>query len=148
MQDASADFTNFHWMVEIIQSVDVGLIVLDKDYCIKLWNGFMTNHSGLLANHVLEKNLFTLFPDIPEDWFKKKAETVFLLRNRAFIIWEQRPFLFRFKNYRPITGTHLFMYQNVTLSPLVGLNGEVNHLYVTIYDVTNAVHDLAIDNNS
>lgn len=50
--------------------------------------------------------------------------------------WEQRPYLFKFKNYRPITGTEPFMYQNITISPLVSTDGDVHHIAIIIYDVT------------
>jgi hypothetical protein len=50
--------------------------------------------------------------------------------------WEQRPYLFKFPNYRPITGNEQYMYQNITLSPLVSANGTVESISMMIYDVT------------
>jgi diguanylate cyclase (GGDEF)-like protein len=64
-----------------------------------------------------------------------------MLKNRAFISWEQRPYVFQFKNYRPITGRADFMYQNVTLLPLASLTGKITHISVIIYDVT----DIAVN---
>jgi diguanylate cyclase len=66
---------------------------------------------------------------------------VFLLKNKAFTIWEQRPYLFKFDSYRPVTGSAEFMYQNTTFMPLLSSTGEVSHLCLLVYDVTdNAVH--------
>jgi len=130
-----------HWLMEMLHTIDVGLVVLDRQYKIQIWNGFMENHSGLLPREVKDKALFELFDEIPVDWFKRKAESVFLLKNRAFTIWEQRPYLFKFQNYRPITGTADFMYQNTTFIPLISSTGVVSHLCLIVYDVTdNAVH--------
>jgi len=130
-----------HWLMEMLHTIDVGLVVLDRQYNIQIWNGFMENHSGLLPREVKDKNLFSLFDEIPEQWFKRKAESVFLLKNKAFTIWEQRPYLFKFQNYRPITGSADYMYQNTTFIPLMSATGEVSHLCMLIYDVTdNAVH--------
>jgi len=127
--------------MDVLQSIDVGLLVFDREYKIELWNNFMQNHSALMPSEVMGKRLFDLFPELPEDWFKRKIQTVFLLRNSAFTTWEQRPYLFRFKNYRPITGTAPHMYQNCTIMPLVGSEDEVNHICLIIYDVTdNAVN--------
>ena len=82
-----------------------------------------------------------MFEEIPQEWFKRKAESVFLLKNKAFTIWEQRPYLFKFSNYRPITGTADYMYQNTSFIPLISATGEVTHLCLIVYDVTdNAVH--------
>ena len=50
--------------------------------------------------------------------------------------WEQRPYLFKFPNYRPITGTEDYMYQNITLSPIVSPTGVVDTICMMIYDVT------------
>ncbi len=130
-----------HWLMEMLHNIDVGLVVLDRQYKIQIWNGFMENHSGLLPREVKDQELFTMFSEISQDWFKRKAESVFLLKNKAFTIWEQRPYLFKFQNYRPITGTAEFMYQNTTFIPLLSATGEVTHLCLIIYDVTdNAVH--------
>ena len=130
-----------HWMMEMLHTIDVGLVVLDRNYTIQIWNGFMENHSGLLPRDVKGKSLFDLFDEIPEDWFRRKADSVFLLKNKAFTIWEQRPYVFKFNNYRPITGTADFMYQNTTFIPLVSTTGDVSHLCLLVYDVTdNATH--------
>jgi diguanylate cyclase len=59
-----------------------------------------------------------------------------VLRNASFTTWEQRPYLFRFKNYRPVTGTAEYMYQNCTILPLTDPLGEVNHVCLIVYDVT------------
>lgn len=125
-----------HWMMEVLHTIDVGLLVLDREYTIQIWNGFMENHSGLLPREVKGKLLFDLFDEIPQDWFRRKAESVFLLKNKAFTIWEQRPYVFKFNNYRPITGTAEFMYQNTTFIPLMSTTGEVSHLCLLVYDVT------------
>ena len=130
-----------HWMMEMLHNIEVGLVVIDRDYTIQIWNGFMENHSGLLPRYVKGKPVFELFDEIPEDWFRRKAESVFLLKNKAFTIWEQRPYVFKFNNYRPITGTAEFMYQNTTFIPLISSTGEVTHLCLLVYDVTdNATH--------
>jgi hypothetical protein len=50
--------------------------------------------------------------------------------------WEQRPYLFKFPNYRPITGSESFMYQNITLSPLTSATGKVDFISMMIYDMT------------
>ncbi len=130
------EIQEFHWMMTLLQNVDVGLVVLDRDYKVKVWNGFMESHSGLLPSHVRDKSLFELFTEIDRDWFKRKAWPVFELRNRAFIIWEQTPYLIRFPNYRPITGSEEVMYQNITLSPIVSPTGNVDAICLMIYDVT------------
>lgn len=136
MSTEQLDIQDLHWLLDMLQTIDVGLVVLDRDYRVQVWNSFMTNHSGVTPSRIIGKPLFEFFPEVPEPWFKRKTESVFVLRTRAFTAWEQRPYLFRFKNYRPITGAAEFMYQNVTFIPLVSTTGEVNHVGVIVYDVT------------
>ncbi|MDX1279965.1 sensor domain-containing diguanylate cyclase [Shewanella colwelliana] len=138
--DQSA-MNELHWLIDMVQTIEVGLVVLDRNYDIQLWNGFMENHSGVSPNSIKGSNLFEQFDYLPATWLKQKMESVFLLKNRAFISWEQRPYVFQFGNYRPITGRADFMYQNVTLLPLSSLTGEITHISMIIYDVT----DVAIN---
>ena len=138
MSQSQLEMTEFHWLMDILQTIDVGLVVLDRSYNIKLWNGFMENHSGLRPDQTKDQNLFSLFPEIDQEWFKKKAEPVFVLNTRAFTIYEQRPFLFKFQNNHPITGRADHMYQNATLIPLNNVDGTTDNICLIIYDVTHA----------
>ncbi len=96
MTDASLDeLLEFHWMMDMLQSVDVGIVVLDRAFEIKVWNGFMESHSGMLPSDVRDKSLFELYPSIQRYWFAQKCKPVFELRTRAFMTWEQRPYLLR-----------------------------------------------------
>ncbi len=142
----TSQLNELHWLMEMLHNIDVGLVVLDKEYKVQIFNGFMENHSGYLPREVKGKLLFDLFDEIPQEWFVRKAESVFLLKNKAFTIWEQRPFLFRFNSYRPVTGSSDFMYQNTTFIPLMSSTGEVSHLCLLVFDVTdNAVHKLSLE---
>ncbi|NTS75497.1 diguanylate cyclase [Catenovulum sp. SM1970] len=133
---SAEDFKEIHSLMGMLQNLDVGLVILDREYKIQLWNSFMESHSGLMPYQVRDKSLFEMFSEINEDWFRHKAESVFLLNNRAFTTWEQRPYLFKFKNYRPITGKAEFMYQNATIIPLGSADGRVERIGLIIYDVT------------
>lgn len=138
MAETKAGVSELHWLMDMLQTVDIGLVVVNADYRIQLWNGFMENHSGLTPRQVRDHYLFDLFPEIDEEWLRRKCDPVLLLKNRAFTIWEQRPYIFRFKNYRPITGNADYMYQNSTIFPITDTQGQVSHLCFIIYDVTDA----------
>lgn len=143
-EDVSKTFKDVHWQMDILQNIDVGLVVMDQDYKVEVWNSFMQNHSGKSPEEVLGRSIFSVFPELSEAWFKHKAQSVYVLHNAAFTTWEQRPFLFRFPHYRPITGTAEYMYQNSTIIPLADTKGNVDHICLIIYDVTDtAVNKLA-----
>ncbi len=125
--------------MDVLQNIDIGLLVLDEDFNIQLWNRFMQNHSALSPTDVLGKQLFDLFPELPEAWFRRKVQSVMVLRNTAFTTWEQRPYLFPFHNYRPVSGVTEYMYQNSTIMPLTDTTGNIKNICVMIYDVTEVV---------
>lgn len=130
------DINELHWLLDIVQSIDVGVVVLDRDYNVEVWNSFMENHSGVSAERASRASLFELFPEIEQSWFTHKVETAVMLGTRAFTIWEQRPNLVHFKSYQPITGLADEMYQNVTILPLRSTSGKTDHVCLIIYDVT------------
>ncbi len=136
MTKANKFLDDFHWLMDVLQHIDVGLVVLDANFNVQLWNSFMQNHSAKGPEAVLGANIFASFPELPETWFRRKVETVFELHNQAFTTWEQRPYLFKFKNYRPITSIADFMYQNSTIIPLKDARGKVEHICLIVYDVT------------
>lgn len=133
----SFDMNELHWLLDIVQSIDVGVVVLDRDYRIEVWNSFMENHSGMDNDRVRQQPLFELFPEIDASWFTQKVENAVMLGTRAFTIWEQRPNLFHFKSYQPVTGLADEMYQNVTILPLRSTSGTIGHVCLIVYDVTN-----------
>ncbi|EPJ75876.1 sensory box/GGDEF family protein [Pseudomonas sp. CFII64] len=130
------DLKELHWLLTITQSIDVGVVVLDRDYRVQVWNTFMENRSGVVPSEAAGQSFFKMFPEINEQWFSRKIDNVVTLGTPAFTIWEQRPYLVRFKNYQPITGQEDFMYQNTTLFPLRSTNSEISHICLVIYDVT------------
>ncbi|MCC2617952.1 diguanylate cyclase [Aestuariibacter halophilus] len=129
-------FNELHWQHDLLGSIEVGLAVLDKQFNVLVWNQFMENHSGILPSQIRGKCLFDFFKEIDRDWFQRKAEPVFNLRSSAFMIWEQRPYLFKFESNRPITSASEHMFQNVTVFPLTSLNDQVEQICLVVYDVT------------
>ena len=141
---SGVDLGELHWMMGLLQNIDVGLCVLDRNFCVQLWNSFMENHSARKAQEVKGRSIFDIFPEVDQTWFEQKTQPLFLLNTQVFTHWEQRPFLFRFANYRPITGRVDFMYQNVTMIPLSSTHAAIEHIGLLVYDVTDvAVNRLA-----
>ena len=132
----NVELKDIYWLIDMVHNIDVGLVIMDKDGTVKVWNGFMENHSGLSNASIIERKITEVFTDIPADWLQQKINSVCLLKNKAFTTWEQHPYLFKFKSYRPITSHAEYMYQNVTFLPLTDIVGEVIQICLIIYDVT------------
>lgn len=125
-----------HWKHDLLGSIEVGIVVLDKEFKVQVWNQFMENHSSIVPGMIQDKNIFEFFPEIEKEWFTRKAAPAFSLKSPVFIIWEQRPYLFKFDCNRPITAQANHMYQNITIFPLASLTGKVEQVCLVIYDVT------------
>lgn len=132
----TTDIGDFHWAMQIIGDLDAGLIVVDREYKVCAWNSFMQAYSGIRADTIIGKVLFDIVPDLPQAWVRKKVDTAFKLKSRSFSCWEDRPYLFKFKNFSPISCGLEQMHQNVTFSPLTSVNGDVSHVSLVINDVT------------
>ena len=143
------DIGDLHWAMQIIGDIDAGLIVIDREYQVYAWNSFMQSYSGIKANEIIGKPLFEVVTDLPEEWVKRKVDTAFKLKSRSFSCWEDRPYLFKFKNFSPISNGLEEMHQNVTFSPLTSVNGDVSHVSIVVNDVTdiakNKIH--LVDSN-
>ncbi|WP_295505598.1 ATP-binding protein [Accumulibacter sp.] len=120
----------------LVERIDVGIFAVDRTGTVALWNRFMAVHSGKSSSEMLGQNLFAMFPELPRPWLEKKLESVFVLGNNAFTLWELRPYLFRFPHNRPITGGLDTMRQNVTFLPLRTPGGEVSLVCGTVFDYT------------
>ncbi|MBI5451001.1 MAG: diguanylate cyclase [Gammaproteobacteria bacterium] len=134
--DSKTEIAELYQIMEVLHSIDAGLIIIDLDYHILEWNRFMEDHSGRRLENVVGKNILSLYPDIPKEWFRRKMSSVLALKSRTYTSWEQRPFLIRFNSSRPITSPAQFMYQNITFIPLLSLNGMVDRVIILITDVT------------
>lgn len=122
----------------IVDRVESGIFVVDRDRRVTLWNRFLASHSGMAAPEVVGRVLYEVFPDLPRDWLERKLEAVFLLRNFAFSDWQQRPYLFRFRHDRAWASAADCMRQNLTFMPLRDASGAVTQVCVTVFDVTEA----------
>ncbi|WP_233401831.1 GGDEF domain-containing protein [Marinomonas ostreistagni] len=139
------DMTELHWLFDMLQHIDVGLVVINNKYEVELWNGFMENHSGVSSTNARNRSLFDIFPSINAAWLQQKLDTVLALRTPIYISWEQRPYLFPFKSYRSVTSISESMFQNVVIRPINNANGTVDHICLVVYDVTDvAVNKAAL----
>lgn len=125
-----------HVPSELLDSIEVGIAVIDRNFKVQVWNKFLENHSAKKAHAIIGTSLFSHFPEIEEKWLRTKIDPVFNLKSPVFIIWEQRPYLFKFDCNRPVTCAAESMYQNVTVFPIVEKNGHVERFCMLVYDVT------------
>ena len=119
-----------------IDRINIGVFIINSRMEIVLWNHFMEVNSGQPSSAVVGRNLFECFPDLPRNVVENKIKSVFILKNFAFSGWEQRPYLFKFRHNRPVTGGVEYMYQDCTFMPIKNEAGDVDHICVVVVDTT------------
>jgi len=127
----AADLLHF-----VASRIEVGILAVDREMRIVVWNRFLEAHSGQSAKDVVGRLLFDAFPELPRAWLERKIKGVIVLKNFAFTSWRQRPYLFKFRHHRPITGGIDVMRQDCTFLPVMGADGEVSAVCITILDAT------------
>ncbi|MHA2730581.1 GGDEF domain-containing protein [Vibrio campbellii] len=136
MSEITLDIADFHWITQILDTMDSGLIVLDQDYKVCVWNSFMQSYSGILSQNILGECLFDHFEELPRTWLETKLKTSADLETRSFSSWENRPYLFKFNNFSPVSNSSNLMFQDIVITPLRSLSGDVSHIAIQINDVS------------
>ncbi|WP_085298947.1 GGDEF domain-containing protein [Cognaticolwellia mytili] len=125
--------------LDISNRLNTGILFLDCDYNIIMWNRFLEVHANKNDNDVIGKSVFSIFPELPRKWFERKLSSVIQLKTQSFCGWEQRHHLFELFHSRPITTDSHFMAQNCTFLP-VEISGELEGICILIEDVTDVCH--------
>lgn len=124
----------------ILESINIGIVIIDKNYNVVEWNNWMTVYSGKSAGEVEGKNIYDLYPELDRNCFNRGCKTVLSFGNLVFLSSKLHKYLFPFK----LQGSHstLFshMQQSCYLIPIKNDEGEVEGIMINIHDVTeNAV---------
>lgn len=143
----SMEMREFHWLMDMMTHINVGLVAFDHHGKVHVWNEFMENHSGITSTEIKEiDSLFDVFPIFREEWVQAKLQAVEVLESEGFIPWEYQPHFFDFSAFRPFTGPSAKMYQNISFSPIRQVNGKTELIAMMVYDVTDiATNKLALE---
>ena len=120
----------------IVDRINVGVLAIDRHMNVVVWNRFLEVNSGRPASEILNRSLFDSFPELPRAWLRRKIDAVRVLKNFSFTSWQQRPYLFKFRHHRPITGGADYMRQDCAFMPMIGPDGEVQYVCIVVSDAT------------
>ncbi len=121
---------------QIIEMVNIGIVILDKDLKVQFWNRWMETHSNLPANSIIGRSLLDCFPNINTPRFHRNFKAVLAFGNFSFFSQKLHNYLFPFKTSNVIGGNFTFMQQNCTMGPLRDENNRISHVFITVQDVT------------
>ena len=70
--NAIDELHDLHSFLAIIQHLNVGVIVVDRKFTVRIWNSFMETNSGINGSHINGHSLYKFFPEVEHSWLKDK----------------------------------------------------------------------------
>jgi diguanylate cyclase (GGDEF)-like protein/PAS domain S-box-containing protein len=124
---------------QIFETINTGLVVLNKDMTIRYWNRWMALHSGIKGADIRDKKLFDIFPQLNRQHFVRNCRSVLTFGHFSFFSHNLHRYLFPM----PATGSRAnefeFMQQSCSMGPLRDANGNIDGLYISVQDVSETV---------
>lgn len=123
-------------LAQIFDTVNVGLVILDRDIRVRYWNRWMATRSGIPAESIIGEPIFDFFPHLSTPSFNKNCKAVLSFGNFAFFSQKLHRYLFPFKPDSSF-GYHFdLMQQSCTMGPLRGEDNSITSLFLIVQDVT------------
>lgn len=127
---------NGNELAQIFETVNIGLVVLDREIRVRYWNRWMATRSGIPSDQIIGEPIFDFFPHLCTPSFNKNCKAVLSFGNFAFFSQKLHRFLFPFKPDSSF-GYHFdLMQQSCTMGPLRGEDNSINSFFLIVQDVT------------
>ncbi|MBK6547177.1 MAG: PAS domain-containing protein [Arcobacter sp.] len=117
----------------ICNTVDNGIIVLDKDLRVLFWNRWLETRTGLEASNIINKNILDFYSNIDEKKLKRKIITALKLNSPTFYTPQTDNFLINIEINNISDRVFNQMQQSITITPL---DLEESLVILYIYDIT------------
>ncbi len=121
---------------QIFDTVNIGLVVLDRQLNVTQWNRWMYQHSGIASEQIVGSSIFDHFPELDSPGFLKNCRSVLAFGNFSFFSQKLHRFLFPFKPVGSFGSKFEHMQQSCTMGPLRGENQTITSIFIVVQDVT------------
>lgn len=121
----------------LLDSVSIGICIIDKEYIIQFWNEYMEQYTGFTKDEITGKLIFDVFPAFQNDIYKSRIKEIF--NGWPPVIFSSRlhtPVFLSKDIYNPKK------YQDIIVIPIYSDDTAINHVLITINDVTNLTNKL------
>lgn len=121
---------------QIFNTVNIGLVILDRNLRVQEWNRWMTQQSGVAEKEILGASILEFFPSLDSPVFNRNCKSVLTFGNFAFFSQKLHGHLF------PLPPPHLpearfeFMQQSCTMGPIRDDEGAIESIFLIVQDVT------------
>ena len=124
---------------QILETLNLGIVVLDSDLNVKHWNRWMVLHSEIPGELIRGRSIIEFFPNLNNPRFLRSCKAVFTFGNFTFFSQKLHRYLFPFKPVSSFGARIDWMQQSCTMGPLRDEDNVIRHLYLTVQDVTEVV---------
>lgn len=121
---------------QIFDSINLGIIVLDRGLNVQKWNRWMEIHSGTGSEKIIGRSIFEFFPELNNQKFLRSCKSVFTFGNFCFFSQKLHGYLFPFSSGSYVSSEFEFMQQSCAMGPLRGDNNTIDSLFIYVQDVT------------
>jgi|GEM_PF-310449 len=121
---------------QIFDTVNIGLVVLDRDLTVTQWNRWMVQHSGIVPESIVGTPLFEHYPTLDNQKFVKNCKAVLAFGNFCFFSQKLHRFLFPLKPVGSFGAKFDRMQQSCTMGPIRGGDGAITNVFIVVQDVT------------
>ena len=85
---------------QILEIVNLGVIILNRDYKVEYWNRWMAMHSNIKSEDIVGASVFDFFPNLNNPIFMRNCKSVLTFGNLIFLSQKLHRHLFPFKLIR------------------------------------------------
>ena len=123
---------------QVLETLSLGIFVLDAEGRIVFWNRWMENASGHSAGTTIGQSVFGLFPELETAVFRRSLKSVLSFGNFVYFSQKVHGHLL---SLPPLPGSPAGfeeMEQHCVMGP-IRQDGKIAYVYVQVEDMTEAV---------
>ncbi|WP_245569108.1 sensor domain-containing diguanylate cyclase [Desulfobacter curvatus] len=124
---------------DILDALENGVIITDKDLNILFWNRWLSVHTGISQEKAHRQRLPKLFPDTSFSILKRKIRIAFTLKTPSFMNASVEKYVIPIKLNKITKSIFRFMRQDSVITPL-----DDTQVAVLIYDATQLLEANAV----
>lgn len=121
---------------QIFETIDIGLVVLDRELNVIGWNRWMEIHSGIPAAKIIATPIVKSYPNLGEPKYQRVLKSVLSFGSYACFSQKLHRYLIPLKNPHSTMAQLPFMQQSCTANPIRGRDGAITGLFIAVHDVT------------
>lgn len=124
---------------QIFDTINNGLLVIDREMTVKYWNRWMAVHTGINVDEIVGTSLFSRYPELNRPNFRRNCKSVFHFGNFCYFSQRLHKYIFPMPPQGSLAKHFDYMQQSCYMGPLRSPNNEIEMLYISVQDVTEVV---------